>query len=170
VVTEQWDSRFDEIEVVALMELNRLLAVVERAGQTVDVPLDGRFRRLLDLDLRIVLSWDTDLTDMDLWVVEPSGETCDYSHNRTTIGGLISDDFTQGYGPEEYVLRRAMPGRYLIKANFYGSRAQQLTGPTTVQATIITNFGRPDERRQVLTLRLTEAKDVVEVGGVDFGG
>ena len=32
---------------------------------------------------------------------EPSGEKAYYDHNRTTIGGLISQDFTGGYGPED---------------------------------------------------------------------
>jgi uncharacterized protein YfaP (DUF2135 family) len=133
------------------------------------VPLDTRLRKLLDLDVRIVMTWDTDQTDMDLWVLEPSGEKCFYSHNLTTIGGTISRDFTGGYGPEEYLVRRAMPGDYKVSANFYGSRSQTLTGPTTVQATVITDFGRAGEKRQALTLRLTEAKDVVEIGAVRFG-
>ena len=34
-----------------------------------------------------------------------------------------------------------MPGQYQIKAHFYGNRDQKLVGPTTLQATIITNFG-----------------------------
>ena len=53
-----------------------------------------------------------------------------------------------------------------MQANYYGSRSQSLTGPTTVQATVVTDFGRPGEKRQSLTLRLTEASDVVDVGEV----
>ena len=132
-------------------------------------PLDARLRKLLDVDIRITLTWDTDLTDMDLWVIEPSGETCMYDHNRTIIGGAISKDFTQGYGPEEYTVRKAMPGKYIIKANFFGSRQQTLSGPTTLQATVITNFGRADETRKVITLRLTDAKETIEVGAITFG-
>jgi uncharacterized protein YfaP (DUF2135 family) len=115
------------------------------------------------------MTWDTDNTDIDLHVVEPSGETAFYSHNRTTIGGLVSRDFTQGYGPEEYCLRKLMPGQYQIKAHFYGNRDQKLVGPTTLQATIITNFGRVDEKREAITLRLTDAKDWVDIGTVTLG-
>ena len=106
---------------------------------------------------------------MDLWVTEPTGEKCDYSHNRTAIGGMVSSDFTSGYGPEEYLVRHAHSGAYEIQANFYGSRAQSLTGPTTAQATVITHFGRPDEDRRTLTLRLTDEKEVVDIGSVSFG-
>ena len=130
--------------------------------------LDPRLRRLLDVDVRIVLTWDTDETDMDLWVTEPTGERCDYSHNRTAIGGLLSRDFTAGYGPEEYLLRRAYGGTYAIQANFNGTHSQALTGPTTAQATVVTHFGRPDESRRTLTLRLTDEKEVVDIGSVSF--
>ena len=85
-------------------------------------------------------------------------------------GGLLSHDFTDGYGPEEYCLRKLMPGKYVIQANYYGSRQQELTGPATVQATVITNFGRPNEKRQALTLRLKDVKQIVDVGTVTLGG
>jgi Ca-activated chloride channel homolog len=171
IVLGDWDARFPEIEVIAIEEANRMIAVVERdpAFGRVMFPLDPRLRRLLDTDVRIVMTWDTDDTDMDLWVVEPSGEKCYYSHALTATGGTISSDFTGGYGPEEYLVRRALPGPYRVQTNFYGSRSQSLTGATTVQATVITDFGRPDEKRQALTLRLAEARDVVDVGTVRFG-
>ena len=48
--------------------------------------------------------------------MEPSGEKAFYSHNRTATGGLVSCDFTGGYGPEEYMVHRAAPGKYKIEA------------------------------------------------------
>lgn len=165
----QWDGRFPEIEVTALEEANRILTVLERdLGFPKSTLLDARLRAQLDTDLRIVLTWDTDSTDMDLWVTEPSGEKCYYAHALTASGGLVSRDFTGGYGPEEYLVRRAPTGEYKVQANFYGSRAATLTGPTTLQATVITNWGRPDEQRRALTLRLGAARDVVDVGRVRF--
>lgn len=60
------------------------------------------------------------------------------------ISTEISKDFTGGYGPEEYTVRRAMAGEYQIKANFFGSRAQQVTGPTTCrQPSSPITAGRP---------------------------
>ena len=65
-------------------------------------------------------------------------------------------------------MHRAMAGEYRIQSNFYGSGLQTLTGPTTIQATVITHFGRPNEERQSLTLRLTDAKEVIDVGTARF--
>jgi tetratricopeptide (TPR) repeat protein len=169
VVTQDWD-RFPEIEVIALMELNRTIAAAQRAGvNTAAFGADPRLVKLLDLDLRIVLTWDADLTDMDLWVVEPSGEVANYTHHLTTIGGHVSRDVTDGYGPEEYVLKKAMQGRYQIKTNYFASRSPSLTGGVTLQVEVFTNYGRANEKRRAITLRLQEAKDFFVVGEVDFG-
>ena len=82
------------------------------------------------------------------------------------MGGHISRDFTQGYGPEEYVVRRGMSGTYHIQADYYGSSQQTMIGPATFLATVFTNFGRPDEGRRTLTVRIVEVKDVIDVGEV----
>ncbi len=166
VVMNRWD-RFDEIEVIALMELNRIIALARRAGVK-KFPIDKRLIKLLDVDVRIILTWDADLTDIDLWIIEPSGEKAYYSHPRSTIGGNVSRDFTQGYGPEEYILRKAMRGTYKVQANFYGSSAQTLSGAVTLQLDLYTNYGRRNEKRKSITLRLKERKDTITVGVLEF--
>jgi Flp pilus assembly protein TadD len=172
VVQQNWD-RFPEIELIALMELNRLIARAERRGWGDKIGaerVDKRLRKLLDLDLRVSLSWDADLTDVDLHLFEPTDEHAYFGHNRTTIGGLVSRDITQGYGPEEYILRRSVPGNYAVKVHYYGSRQQGLVGPATMIANVFTNYGRPDEKRQILTLRLDSPRDMEEVGVVTIAG
>lgn len=169
VAVNRWD-RFEGISDIAVTEANRIVARAKRlpndAATKLIVPLDSRLVRNIESDLRIVMTWDADNTDMDLHVVEPSGEECYYSHNRTAIGGRMSDDFTQGYGPEEYFVRRNMSGKYRIRTNYYGSSEQKITGGTTVQATVFTDWGRPTEKRQSLSLRLTNNKEMVTIGDV----
>lgn len=169
VVMNKWD-RFDEIEVIALMDANSLWTAAARfdVNKQLHNPFDPRLIKNLDCDLRILLTWDADVTDIDLHITEPSTETANYSHNLTLSGGLVSRDFTEGYGPEEYIIRHAPPGPYKIMANYYGSSQQSLQGPITVQATVITHFGRPTESRQSLTLRLTTEKETVTIGEVQF--
>ncbi len=167
VVLGEWDERFAEIEVVALVELNGILPKAKAAGVK-KIPVDGRLVKLLDVDIRIVMTWDADNTDIDLWVIEPSGEKAFYSHNRTTIGGLVSQDFTGGYGPEEYLVRKAMVGMYKIMANYYGSRATRLQGAVTVQVDVFTNFGRQSQQRKSITVRLKEAEETVTIGEIEF--
>jgi hypothetical protein len=167
IVFKRWDNRFAEIELIALEELNHIVPRAKAAGVS-DIPLDPRLVKLLDVDVRIVMTWQADNTDIDLWVTEPSGEKAFYSHNRTTIGGLVSRDFTAGYGPEEYMVRRAANGMYKIEANYYGSRATRLIGAVTVQVDVFTHFGRPNESHKSLTVRLKEAKETVLIGQIEF--
>jgi len=167
VVMGQWDGRFPGIEIIALEEANAILPLAKKGGVK-EIPIDERLTKLLDVDVRIVMTWHADNTDIDLWVIEPSGEKVDYSHNRSVIGGLISNDFTGGYGPEEYMVRRAMPGVYKIKAHFYGSRSVELLGSVTVQADIYTHYGRPNQQRKSLTFQLKQKEDVYEMGEIEF--
>ena len=166
IVMTRWD-RFEEIEVIALMELNRIIPLA-RAQGIQNIPVDPQLIRLLDVDVRVVLTWDADMTDIDLWVTEPMGEKAYYDHPLSSRGGHVSKDFTQGYGPEEYVIHHAMPGKYLIQANYYGSTAQKLQGPVTVQATVFINYGRKNEKRERFTLRLEGKKDTYTVGAITF--
>ena len=157
--------------IVAIEELNALIAWSGRqkwsGGNAPKVPeMEEVYRKLLDLDVRIALAWDTDNTDVDLHVLEPDGEEAYYRHNRTSTGGFLTHDVTTGYGPEEYLKKNAAKGIYRVLANYFGSRQQTLLGPATVTATVFTNWGRADEKRQVLSLRLDKVKDKVTIGDV----
>jgi len=169
VVRQPWE-RFPEIEIIALMELNRLIHLANLAGIAIPAHFDRRLIKVLDLDIRISMSWDADLTDIDLHVFEPTGEHANYADQLTAIGGLVSRDFRDGYGPEEYILRRAVPGAYQIKAHYYGSHQQTLCGPCAVTVNVFTNYCRADEERQVMTLRLEESGDDFLVGEVVIQG
>ncbi|MFK3648730.1 VIT domain-containing protein [Lysobacter enzymogenes] len=162
VAERQWDSRFPGIEEIALAELNAIAAA--HPAQVDLSRVDERLRRNLLLGLRAVLSWDSDNSDMDLWVTDPNGEKCYYSHKLTYQGGRITDDFTGGYGPEEFSLRKPKPGKYKVEANFFGDRQQLVTGATTVQLWLSTGFGGAGQQDRKIALRLKNAKDTVLVG------
>jgi hypothetical protein len=151
VVMTPWDERYEGVELIALMEANLLLPKLRKVGIT-DVPLDEKLRALLDVDLRVTLEWNTAATDMDLWVDEPTGERVFYSRPRSQIGGRLSNDMTAGFGPEEYLLHRAIPGEYAISVNVYSSDAINPNGTTVVTVRLIRDFGR--ETQQVETMEV----------------
>ncbi|MDP7286806.1 MAG: VIT domain-containing protein [Phycisphaerae bacterium] len=167
VVTGKWDGRFREIEAIALTEMSRIMRRV-KPKQIEHIKINMELVKLLDVDVRIVMSWDADSTDIDLHVVEPSGEEVFYSHNLSTIGGAVSKDLTQGYGPEEYMLRKGMHGVYTIKAKFYGSNSVKLMGAVTVKVDIYANFGRNEEDHKSITIQLKDKKDMITIGQIEF--
>lgn len=162
VVLKPWHGRFPEIELVTLAELN---AIVATASQPLDTSrIDARLLRNLPLDLRVVLAWDADNTDIDLWVTDPNGEKAFYGNPLSYQGGRMSQDFTGGYGPEEFSLKVAKPGKYKVEAQFYGHRQQVVAGATTLMLTLSTRFGTAQQQSKAVTLRLPGRGEVVTVG------
>jgi tetratricopeptide (TPR) repeat protein len=161
VASRPWDSRFADIDLIALAELNALAA--RQPGLNLGA-VDARVRRNLPLDLRAVLTWDADNTDIDLWVIDPNNEKAFYSHPNTYQGGRMSRDFTAGYGPEAFSLKQAKPGRYEVRAQFYGHRQQALLPYTTLMLKLSTGFGTAAQKDQTVVLRLTSQRDEVLVG------
>ncbi len=162
VVVRPWHGRFPEIELITLAELN---AIAATAGARLDLSaIDARLLKNLPLELRVVLSWDADNTDIDLWVTDPNGEKAFYGNQLTYQGGRMSQDFTGGYGPEEFSLKSAKPGRYKVEAQFYGHRQQIVAGATTLQLSLFTRFGTREQQQKSVTLRLKGQSEVVLVG------
>lgn len=164
VVKGNWDARFAEVQLIALAELNAIRA---RHPGVNTAKFDKRLLRNLPLDLRVVLGWDTDNLDIDLWVTDPNGQPCSYSQRTTYQGGRMSDDFTGGYGPEEFSLRRAKPGIYKVHAHFYGHNQQAVVGPPTLQVTLQTGFGTRNQRTRTITLRLDGQGRQAYVGEIE---
>jgi len=162
VVVRPWDSRFDGIALIALDELTNLVA---RSTPRLDTSaIDPRLLQAMPLDLRVVLSWDADNSDMDLWVTDPNGERAYYGNRQTYQGGRMSQDFTGGYGPEQFSLRNAKPGKYKVEANYFGSRQQLVTGATTLMLRLTTHWGTAKQKDQMVTMRLKDRAETVLVG------
>ena len=156
--------------VFALEELNGIVAWCKANGVKATVPeVDSAYRREMPLQLRIMMSWDVDETDVDLHVLEPDGEEAYSGHRRTSSGGFVSEDVTTGYGPEEYLRKTADKGVYKILSNYFASHRQALTGAATVTATVYTGWGTKDEKRAVFSFRLDKPKDKHPVGEVKIG-
>jgi Ca-activated chloride channel homolog len=158
-------GRFPDVDMTALAELNALVAKAARSGSPVDTSgIDPRLMKNLPVGLRVVLSWDADNTDIDLHVTDPDGQVAYYGQPRTRQGGRMSADFTGGYGPEEFALRRPKPGVYTVRAHFFGHRQQLLAPATSLMLRLTTGFGTAAEKEQRVMLRLSGSGDMVSVG------
>ncbi|WP_455149617.1 VIT domain-containing protein [Capnocytophaga sp.] len=167
VVTNEWSSRFGDVQLVTLNDLNSLIA----RHQGIDVSyIDKRLLKKEPVDVRVVLSWDTDNCDMDLWVTDPKGEKCYYQNTLTYLGGKISDVVTEGYGPEEFMLKKAKNGKYKVQVDYFGTHSQKQLMPVSLRITFYTHFGTPQQKQEETTLRLSNAKEVIEVGAFQVTG
>ena len=167
VVTNEWSSRFGDVQLVTLNDLNSLIA----RHQGIDVSyIDKRLLKKEPVDVRVVLSWDTDNCDMDLWVTDPKDEKCYYQNTLTYLGGKISRDVTQGYGPEEFMLKKAENGKYKVQVDYFGTHSQKQLMPVSLRITFYTHFGTPQQKQEETTVRLSNTKEVIEVGAFQVTG
>jgi len=166
LITGSWDERFGDVKAIAINEMNAMISGHKEINASA---IDGRFVFPMPVDVRIVIGWNTDNSDIDLWVTDPHNEKCFYSHNQTEIGGKISKDVTAGYGPEEFCLRKARKGNYKVEVNLYGDSRQTLGGPIAIKAELFTDFGKPNQKREVINFRVTTNKEVVQLGSLKFG-
>lgn len=117
--------------------------------------------------IRVVLSWDTDQTDLDLHLITPDGQHCFYGNRVLSNGGALDVDVTTGYGPEIISLPAAPRGTYHIYVNYYGggyrSSGESRDALTVAQVAIILNENTPDEKQQVFRIPMREPGELTLV-------
>jgi hypothetical protein len=178
VLAGTWHNRFGtDLKTVAQEEYARMMQDAIRKKAVEKALLNHFGERLEQMkvpqpqsDLRVTITWNTDATDVDLWVIEPDGTKCFYQHNRTKNGGELSQDQTQGYGPERYQIVKAPAGIYRVIVHYYRPNPNLLGGETHVQVMIAQHAGTPQEVVERHTVILKSHNQEVEVCQVKWPG
>lgn len=173
VLAGTWHDRFGQLQTVVQDEYLRMIRqMIQKKSGTREQRqfLGNRLEELCSdptykqqADIVVTMAWNTDNTDVDLWVTEPDGEQCGYSHMQTRLGGRLLQDITRGYGPERYWMVRGAPGKYKVEANYYAGDRTKLSDTTFVEITVTTNAGRPQEKSENFIVMLTSHRQRVEV-------
>ena len=117
-------------------------------------------------DIKVYLTWDTDRSDVDLWVTNPVGEKVYYSHRKGKFGGALYDDVTTGYGPESFTARKAAKGVYTVEVNYFSAGRSNFP-EARGEVVVVLNEGSDDEVKHVLPYRLFRAKQTVTVARIE---
>jgi hypothetical protein len=118
--------------------------------------------------LQINLAWDTDDSDIDLHVIDPSGFEIYYRRKYSSVtGGQLDRDDVDGFGPENiYWLENAPDGVYKVYLHYYGDDRTYSGQNTKCYVTVngpkgsklFTNtLSRVDER--IFVTRITKSGD-----------
>lgn len=166
LLVKDTNRRFSGLEGIALVELNRMIELYGKKIQTAH--FNTKYLKKLTADIRVLIDWNHNDTDIDLWVIDPNGEKCYYSHKETKIGGLMSEDMTRGFGPEQFLLKKALKGSYSVKVKYYGSTQQKISGPTFLKITTFKNYGKKNELKFTELVRLKNVSDILDLGNVEF--
>lgn len=117
--------------------------------------------------LRVVLSWDSDNTDLDLHVISPDGQHCFYGSRVVKNGGTLDVDVTSGYGPEIYANPTPPPGRYLVYVNYYGGYSRDGAADkqiTVAQVSMISDENTLHEKQQMVRVPMRKPGELTLVG------
>lgn len=159
----QWmllnDGEFD-LNVVVAPGQNMIEVKAEKASEKVSF-----YANVQPRDIKIILTWDTQ-TDVDLWVIDPKGEKCNYSSKSTTSGGNLDVDVTSGYGPETFTMAKALPGNYAIQVQYYSANSSPITN---VRVYFIIEEGTPRERKKEFQFTMTKSEEVYHIGDFFMG-
>lgn len=162
-----WPRHGQESYTVAQWHYARLLAsFAETAKLSAKerARVEQRYKELASskVDFQLATFWSTDSVDIDLWIYEPNGEKCFYSHRETALGGRLFFDVTDGLGPELYHAETAHPGQYDTMIHFYGSGAPRMAAPTAmllvVDRDVLESGGA---RTRKFQMRMLPKKDAV---------
>lgn len=170
----QWNPRYGDFRRIATLDYLHLLRSIERKKYEVHFKeyVSERARSLAlevsenKADLMVAITWNTDNTDIDLHIGEPSGEECYYSNTTTRIGGALSSDVTTGYGPEMYILNKAPSGKYKISVHNFSENRNRTGVRTTIYTTVYRNWGKSNEkiiRKKVVLNKVKEMNELMEI-------
>ncbi|PHV24829.1 hypothetical protein CSQ93_27320 [Janthinobacterium sp. BJB426] len=112
--------------------------------------------------LRVVLSWDSAGTDLDMHVVTPDGGHAWYGNRVLKDGGALDVDVTTGYGPEIFSSAAPLKGNYHVYVNYYGS-GENTAMLTVARISVITNEGTPREKLQSFQVPMRAAGELTLV-------
>ena len=135
--------------------------------------------------LRVLLTWDSDGTDLDLHVITPDGAHIWYGDRVAPNGAVLDVDVTTGYGPEIFAMPAPIKGQYQVYLNYYGGGYRSVSDDeegdgessggqdavqalTTAQVTVITEEGTPSEKMETFVVPMRAVGELTLVKSFSY--
>ncbi|TWC11168.1 MULTISPECIES: YfaP family protein [unclassified Pseudomonas] len=135
--------------------------------------------------LRVLLTWDSDGTDLDLHVITPDGAHIWYGDRVAPNGAVLDVDVTTGYGPEIFAMPAPIKGQYQVYLNYYGGGYRSVPDDeegdgessggqdavqalTTAQVTVITEEGTPSEKMETFVVPMRAVGELTLVKSFSY--
>ena len=161
ILSKKWDN-FNEIKKEVFVDLNGLIARDQKLN-TRHVNPNLIFN--MPIDLRITLGWSSRDKSVGLSVTDPYHQGAYRDENNNGAKHMRSG---WGWGPESYMIKKAIEGRYNIKAHdYYSDTRQGVVFPVFAWIDVYTHFGQKNQKHERTLIRMDEIKNQ-ELGHVDF--
>ncbi|GBU23200.1 hypothetical protein R80B4_03116 [Fibrobacteres bacterium R8-0-B4] len=142
------------MEETVVMEINRLTAKNPKLNRS---KIDKRLTADASVDVRVVINRNIDNTAVYLYVEDPNKEMCYHWNRETRIGGRTTSYAGIGSGPEQFILKKAVKGKYRVYAQYTGDSRVTYAEPMIVMAEIYTRYAGKGERRRIVCSPLSKS-------------
>ena len=151
-------DRFDGLANLIESEKTKL----DYATSAIDLEVD------YEMDLKVVLNWNSNYTDVDLHVIEPGGEEIFYRHKHSKSGGELSPDITEGFGPEIYRIKSAAKGNYQIYVEYYSRDDSSLSLSNIATVTVYVRDKTGKQTRTDYSITLSKDEERILAASIPF--
>jgi hypothetical protein len=167
VLAGKWPDRYrDIVPYTAFLYGDGLRRATHLPKGYAESRMRSMHARVPPADLLVTLTWSSDNSDLDLHVKEPSGEVCSYKKRRTKSGGSITQDVTQGFGPEMYHIPKGADGAYQISVNYFAQQRSATTARSRVIVDVVKGWGCPWEEHSTIVKTLSSDAQTLDVAAV----
>lgn len=142
-----------------MLLLNDINNIISLHKKKVDIKkVDSDLVYDMPVDVRVVVNWNIPQTHIDMQITDPRGEMVTYNHNRSLIGGRLDAHEIMDYGPEQFLLKKGMKGKYTIQVDYWGdSNVSSTTEPATIMTEIYISYSTGKEERKIVCFNLSNA-------------
>ena len=105
---------------------------------------------------RIVIEWNDPRAEFDLQIVNPQKRYFTWSHTQKEAYQRLASEANEGFNMEEFFLTDGDKGQWAFNVVNYGFTDGDQGQPVYIKFTVYTNFGTPQEQKEVKLVRLSE--------------
>ncbi len=144
------------MNMVLLNDINNLISLHNRKLNT--TAIDTALVYSMPVDVRVVINWSVPQTHIDMQITDPRGEMVTWNHNRSQIGGRMDAHEIMYFGPEQFLLKKGMKGKYTIQVDYWGdSKVSPTSEPATIMTEIYIGYSSGKEERKIVCFNLSNA-------------
>lgn len=161
ILSKKW-GEFNHIKREVFLEMNSLIARHKELNLSA---VDANLIFNMPVDLRITMGWSSRDKNVGLSVTDPFHQR---NNEYYIYNGAKHMSSAWRFGPESYMIKHAIEGKYEIQAqDSYWDSRQGVVLPTFVWVDVYTHFGQKDQKHERTLIRMDEVKDD-ELGSVSF--
>lgn len=156
------------IKAMMLADMNAIVCLHREQLDISAIP--SVLLRPTPVDLRIVIDRNDGYLN-NVTITEPDGQKCRDQNTKTKNGGYFNTNLYNYYwypNPSEYMIKKAIPGKYRIDVHHYDYSMEKNRIPSFVRIMTFRNFGKPDQHITIENVIMDNQSGEIEIGQVKW--